>query len=503
MLKVVEKYISILCNIKKQLQLTKYFIYFSASQTRNYSNWSQDYGGFIYLNDKQKQEILDLTFSFENGLRPGLIKMFIDPFHEGWTINDNDNNDPFNINMSGYDHTTTTKNMRYFIGNGLNITSSWTNNNYTDDYISIILGLYGPAPWLTWQKFIRGRDLDPSLFYETGEYLVSFAKYLIENESIKYPIKWISFHNEGENYNRWPLNGTTPGPIYSDYDVWFPPQHLINFLSWMPQMLEKQNMSKYNIGLTTGETSNWFRFQHYGYPQQLIKNKTALNNLGLITSHGFVTCTAGNNYGDIRSFGIDLLRENHINGNNLHAWVTSDTWKFMDSSWGLLIIRSILSEKINGYIPWAIIWSPDQHLGGIDGNDLFAPFTVYKNGTYVITKGYYYFKQFCRAGQPKMNVIMDVYSDITTIYILAFGKGENNIDAIQDNFIIVSTDTQSHKVRITIVGTIIKIFDLYRTSDNGENYEYISTMNVTHDLNVMYIDYTVPPSSISTFFGQK
>ena len=101
-----------------------------------------------------------------------------------------------------------------------------------------------------------------------------------------------------------------------------------------------------------------------------------------------------------------------------------------------------------------------------------------------------------------MNVIIDVYSNVASVYVLAFGKGDNNVDGIEDNFIIVSTDTQPHKMRITIIGSEIKMFDLYRTSDKGENYKFISTINVTDDATAIYIDYTVPPCSISTFFGK-
>ena len=118
------------------------------------------------------------------------------------TIAENDNNDPFVINMSGYDHQTTTKHMRYLATEGYKILQSYGSD------LSIITTLYGPAPWQTWQKFITGRDADPSLKYEIGEYMTSWAKYLIEEE--KLPVKYISFHNEGENYGRWSANGASP-----------------------------------------------------------------------------------------------------------------------------------------------------------------------------------------------------------------------------------------------------------------------------------------------------
>ena len=46
------------------------------------------------------------------------------------------------------------------------------------------LSFYGPAPWMTRQKYLPGRDQDPEERYETAEYMVSWAKYLGDKEEV-------------------------------------------------------------------------------------------------------------------------------------------------------------------------------------------------------------------------------------------------------------------------------------------------------------------------------
>lgn len=63
--------------------------YVERAQTRDYRTRPQDYGGFGLLTEEQRRDILDQTFG-EHGLKPGIIKMFLDPFHEGYTKAGND-----------------------------------------------------------------------------------------------------------------------------------------------------------------------------------------------------------------------------------------------------------------------------------------------------------------------------------------------------------------------------------------------------------------------------
>ena len=156
--------------------------YVETAQTRDYSKDAQEYGGFSLLDEKERQEILRLVFA-EDGLKPGLLKMFLDPFHEPT----NDNNDPNVIDLSKFDHETTTKWMRVFAREGLKLTKGWGGN------LQVITTLYGPPAWTTQQKFVRGRDLNPEHKREVAEYLISWAKYLRTKEGL--PVKWLSLHN--------------------------------------------------------------------------------------------------------------------------------------------------------------------------------------------------------------------------------------------------------------------------------------------------------------------
>ena len=134
------------------------FNYVETAQTINYDEDPQEYGGFSLLNETQKKEIIDMIFG-EDGLKIGLIKMFCDPWHQP------EPGGPF-------DHKKTTENMRYFVREGLKTTRSRGAD------LEIITTLYGPPPWATKQKFLRGRDFDPEMKDELCNYLIDWAKFL-------------------------------------------------------------------------------------------------------------------------------------------------------------------------------------------------------------------------------------------------------------------------------------------------------------------------------------
>ena len=120
--------------------------YVEVPQTLNYEKDPHEYGGFSLLDEEERQEIIDLIFGKE-GLKPGIVKMFLDPWHQK--------------NPGGdFDHKSTTKWMRYFVREGLKKTFE------RDDELVVFTTLYGPPPWATKQKFLRGRDLDPDRKYD-------------------------------------------------------------------------------------------------------------------------------------------------------------------------------------------------------------------------------------------------------------------------------------------------------------------------------------------------
>jgi hypothetical protein len=141
--------------------------YVEAAQTRDYDANPQEYGGFSLLTEKQRQEIIDLSFG-EDGLKPGVVKMFLDSFHQKEPGNGYKFNDPV-IDLDAYDHEKSTKWLRYFVREGLETTRARGGD------LDIIVTLYGPPGWMTKQQIVRGRDIDPDYKIEVAKYLFSWA----------------------------------------------------------------------------------------------------------------------------------------------------------------------------------------------------------------------------------------------------------------------------------------------------------------------------------------
>lgn len=273
-----------------------------------------------------------------DGSKPGIVKMFLDPFHQEPPKPSYDFGTDV-IDLSAYDHTTTTKWMRYFAAQGLAKTRSRGGD------LKIITTLYGPPAWMTRQKCVRGRDLDPAYKRECAKYMISWAEYLIEVEGL--PVKHISLHNEGEDYQRWPEDGhDTHLERSHDYNMYWPPEQVVDFLRFMRGMLDSNGMR--DVGLTPGETTNWHRFSEWGYAYAIADDPEALRNLSLITSHGFRNPRFGRWFGDWRSVGNDILRAKEP---GLHSWVTSTSWSKMDVNFVNEIRNQIYAAKVNAVIP--------------------------------------------------------------------------------------------------------------------------------------------------------
>ena len=461
------------------------FNYVEVSQTRDYQKHPQEYGGFSALSEPKRQEILELIFGTD-GLRVGVVKMFLDPFHEGLTKAGNDNAAPNVIEMSRFDHTTTTKWMRYFVKEGLKKTRARGSD------LQIVTTMYGPPPWATKQKFMRGRDLDPAEKYEVAEYMISWAKYLREVEGL--PVKYISLHNEGEDFSRWPVDGKSAGHPNHDYNLYWPPWQVVDFLKLMRQMLDRHGMS--DVGVTPGETTNWYRFAQWHYANAIAADADALRSLGLITSHGFTG--EGEWYSDWRSNGIDLLRALRP---ELHAWTTSMTWGKMDAVFADDLRQQVYTAKVNAVIPWAGIQTSNW-IGG-DPNP-GAAFRVLEDcGCYSVLPGYYYYKPITRAGQPGMKVASVTSSDATLRALAFASNGTKHPDA----FVIINTDTytrpailnDTRPVEIRLRGSRTTRFLAYRTAGGGrEKYvplgEFIASDGA--------LRYDAPQNSVTAFFAQ-
>ena len=447
--------------------------YVEAAQTRDYKTDPQEYGGFSLLPEPERQRIIDLIFG-PDGLQPGLLKMFLDPFHEP----ENDNDNPNVIDMSKFDHETTTKWLRYFAREGLKKTHERGGD------LSIITTLYGPPAWATVQKFVRGRDLDPAYKKEVAEYMISWVKYLREQE--KLPVKFLSLHNEGEDWVRWPADGSTWDKLSHDYNMYWRPELVAEFIAFMRPMLDKQGLK--DVGVTPGENTNWLRFAEWGYAQAIADNPEAMRNLGLITSHGFVSFTKSRWFGDWRATGNEILRAQNP---KLHSWVTSQSWGKMDIDFINTIRGNIYATGVNGIIPWAVIQRPAKWVGG-DPNPGKA-IGVDENGKWAIEPGYYYYKQVSRAGQPGMSVVHVVSND-TEVGLIGFARGTTKHP---DAFLVLNLSAQPKPITAKVKGTPAKQWQAFRTGPT-EKYVDIGMISAAD----ASFSYTAPPGSVTTFYAK-
>ncbi len=451
--------------------------YVEVAQTRDYAADPQEYGGFSLLTETQRQEIIDLIFG-EDGLKPALIKMFLDPFHQEVPGSDYDT-DPEVIDPDAYDHETTTHWMRDFVREGLKTTRARGAD------LDILTTLYGPPAWTTRQKFLRGRDLDPDYKYEVAKYLIAWAQYLRDVEG--FPVSYICLHNEGEDWMRWPLDGSTDDSPNHDYNMYWPPEQVVDFLKLIPPILKAQGME--DVGIAPGETTNWYRFAEWGYAGAIARDLEAVARLGLITSHGFKGAPRGTWYGDWRSVGVDAIREKRP---GLHAWVTSTSWAQMDVWFMDEIRNNIYAAKVNAIIPWAVIQRPGKWVGG-DPNPGTA-FRVYDDGHYEILPGYYFFKQVCRVGQPGMAVASTVSND-SEIGLIAFAaNGTEHADA----FVVLNMADHAVPLEIDVRGTGATTFVAHRTSPD-EKYLALGEFALKGGK----LLYEAPSGSVTTFLGVR
>jgi hypothetical protein len=452
--------------------------YVEVAQTRDYQANPQEYGGFSTLCEADRQEIVELIFG-DDGLKPCTLKMFHDCWHQPKPGPDYDW-DPNAIDPAAYDHDTTTQWMRYFVREGLKRTRA------RGDDLAIITTLYGPPAWMTAQKFVRGRDLDPQFETECAKYIIAWAKHLREVEG--FPVQYVSLHNEGEDWVRWPLDGSTASTPNHDYNLYWPPEQVAEFVRMMRPMLDAQGMQ--DVGVSPGETSNWYRFTGWGYADALADPETA-QALGLITSHGFFGRGVGRWYGDWRSAGIDAIRAQNP---GLHAWVTSTSWGAMDASFCWEMYNNIYSAKVNSIIPWAAVQT-NTWVGG-DPN----PGTAIRvslpsgasGGQYTVEPGYYFYKQVCRAGQAGM-AVTQVRANDSSLALIGFASNDTEHP---DAFVVINISEDEVEMDLETPGTTSGSFEAFRTS---EDERYVAVGRFTPSK--VGMAYQAPPRSVTTFFG--
>ncbi len=450
--------------------------YVETSQTLDYDADPQDYGGFSVLCEEDRRKVIEMTFG-DDGLRPGVVKMFLDPFHQPEPGADYAWNEPA-IDLSAYDHERTTANMRRFVCDGRRLTRERGGD------LQIVVTLYGPPAWVTKQRVVRGRDLDPERKVECAKYIVSFARYLREVEGL--PVKWVSLHNEGEDWTRWNAEGTQGG-AGDDYNMYWPTEQVVEFVRILPGILKANGMD--GVGVTPGETSNWLRFVEWGYACALCDDAEALARLGMITSHGFWSPGFHRWAGDWRSSGVDMLRARRP---ELKAWVTSTSWSKMDVNFVAELRESVYAAKANAVIPWACIQRPSLWAGG-DPNPGTA-FRVSDEGKLSVEAGYYWYKQATRAGQAGTGVA-GVISNDTQIMLMAFA---DNGTGHGDAFVLLNTSEEERPVEVQVSGSAAGSFGAWRTSEAGERYAELGEVALKDGR----LPYAAPPRSATTFFGR-
>jgi hypothetical protein len=471
--------------------------YVEVRHTRDYDVWPQDYGGFSYLSDTRKMEIIDLVFG-ENGLQPDLAKMFLCPYHEQTP----DNDDPYTLNLAGFDHRTYTRHMRWFIREGLRKTRSLGGN------LTILAGLYVAPGWAITQGD-WGRDLNPAMKYELAEYMISWAKYLREMEGV--PVRYISLHNEeelptgyrGDGYAVWHDDHSLDSR--RDRAPWWPKEQIVDFLTFMPDMIRHHGLA--DVGLTNGETARWRFLAHEesigSIASAIVSDDVAIQGLGLITSHGF----GGKDDQDYSGEAVNLIRRKRP---ELHAWTTSCNWGMNNESNVNFIHgfrQQIYQTGVNGIIPWAISFcraESDRTTWGkaYRSSNTNTPFHVYPDGTYEIRKSYYYYKHLTRAGRAGM-AVAQVATDDEDMQLIAFacrdmaGVDSGHPDAI----ILVNKLNSPRQITVEVDGVASDQFNAWITTEPGEDEKNHERIASTYRITSGRIVYAAPGRSVTTFIG--
>jgi hypothetical protein len=202
-------------------------------------------------------------------------------------------------------------------------------------------------------------------------------------------------------------------------------------------------------------------------------------------------------FGEHTSAGTDYIREKRP---EMHAWVTSTSWSQMDAKNIKEMHGNIYTAKVNGIIPWAGIQRPGQWVGG-DPNPGSA-FTIREDGTYEVRRGYYFYKQITRAGQPGMGVARTSAMDSEVVLMGFSANGTKHPDA----FVVVNISPAPRKVVVAVKGTGRRSFQAFRTTEKAdrytntayEQYKSIGAYAVDKEGNLLYES---PPGSVTTFFG--
>ncbi len=442
------------------------FNYVETAQTRDYDAKPQDYGGFSLLGGEQQEEIVRLVFG-PDGLDVDLVKLFLDPWHQ---------REP----GGAFDHERTTRHMLRFVEAGVRLAAA------RGKTLEAITTLYGPPAWATRQGFVGGRDLDPARRGMLADYLIDWARFL-RGRGI--PVRYLSIHNEGEDFYRWDFERGTQRLEHFDYNLYWPPEQVNAFLTLLAGRIAAAGIE--GLGVTNGEPSNWTRFANWGYAEALARDPAARRALALLTTHGFLNGDFSRmSYGTASASAIARLHERRP---DLHAWVTSYSWGRMDVAFVQAAHEHIYHAGVNALIPWAGIQHPPSWLGG-DPNPGTA-IIVRGAGQYEVTPGYFLYRQLTRAGHRGMKVARTFLANPLANLIAFAGAGSGHPDAF-----VVAGNIGIWKLPlgIRIEGTRHRRFQAYRSTQDGrERWSDLGLWPVVDGR----IIYDPPKGSVTTFIG--
>jgi hypothetical protein len=164
----------------------------------------------------------------------------------------------------------------------------------------------------------------------------------------------------------------------------------------------------------------------------------------------------------------------------------------MDAEFIKQIHGNIYTSKVNAIIPWAGIQRPPHWVKG-DPNPGSA-IQVAEDGTFKVRRGYYYYKQVSRAGQPGM-AVAETFAMNSEMAVIGFSRNETSHP---DSFVVINLGKGNRKVAVEVSGSESASFVAFRTTDDGEQYKSLGT----YDLQDGVVTLKVPGRSATTFFGK-
>ena len=387
----------------------------------------------------------------QDGLRMGIVKMFIDPFRLNYCQQDSDEDRIVEIDeYRFYDLPLFHVQVALY---ALEVVRNWGGD------LKIILSGLCPPAWMTRQKELSGRDLDPVNRIHYSRYLVAWARFLSVAEEI--PVHCLSLHSRGELWQLWDSSGI---PQYSNtgMNLYWSPEMVVDFLKLIRRQLDHNGLE--HIGLSPGDTKNWGNFYDWGYADLILEDPLALNAVSLLTSNANLY----GNSNDFCSAGIDLIHERRP---DLHAWVTVDELRKIGPGSIGDLYKLIYRTKVNAVIFSTAIGSKDNS------------FAHYKDLSFL--------KPICKAGQPGMGVCQ-VGCNGSDISIIGF-SGNSTLNT--DSFVLINNDKLDWSVPVEIRGSASAKFSVYRTSAS-ENFLRLSDVTVKEGK----IHYLAPAKSVSGFY---